>query len=71
MRVHRGDPYPLGATWNGRGVNLAVVSEVAEQVELCLFDGPGSAAESEPRGRPWRSCSARCWTASPSRSCSA
>src|SRR4051795_145133 len=46
MRVHRGSPYPLGATWDGRGVNVAVFSEVAEQVELCLFDAPESTAES-------------------------
>src|SRR4051794_28977827 len=45
MRTHRGSPYPLGATWDGRGVNLAVFSEVAEQVELCLFDDLGSSAE--------------------------
>jgi isoamylase len=47
MRVHRGSPYPLGATWNGRGVNVAVFSEVAEQVDLCLFDDPGGPVESE------------------------
>jgi glycogen operon protein len=37
-----GRPYPLGATWNGAGVNFALFSEHAEKVELCLFD---------PRGR--------------------
>ncbi|MBV8372756.1 MAG: glycogen debranching protein GlgX, partial [Candidatus Eremiobacteraeota bacterium] len=37
-----GRPYPLGATWNGAGVNFALFSENAEKVELCLFD---------PRGR--------------------
>jgi isoamylase len=47
MRVHRGSPYPLGATWTGRGVNVAVFSEVAEQIDLCLFDDPASQAESE------------------------
>jgi isoamylase len=47
MRVHRGSPYPLGATWTGRGVNVAVFSEVAEQIDLCLFDDPASRAESE------------------------
>jgi isoamylase len=40
--VWRGRPYPLGATWDGAGVNFALFSKHAEQVELCLFD---------PRGR--------------------
>jgi isoamylase len=34
-----GSPYPLGATWDGAGVNFALFSESAEGVELCLFDG--------------------------------
>ncbi|HMA92812.1 MAG TPA: glycogen debranching protein GlgX, partial [Polyangiaceae bacterium] len=38
-------PHPLGATWDGRGVNFAIYSENAERVELCLFD----AAETETR----------------------
>jgi glycogen operon protein len=38
MRVWRGQPYPLGATWNGMGVNFALFSEHATGVELCLFD---------------------------------
>jgi len=33
-----GRPYPLGATWDGEGVNFALFSEHAEGVELCLFD---------------------------------
>lgn len=33
-----GNPYPLGATWDGSGVNFALFSENAEKVELCLFD---------------------------------
>ena len=33
-----GRPYPLGATWDGEGVNFALFSEHAERVELCLFD---------------------------------
>src|SRR4051812_44785160 len=33
-----GRPYPLGATWDGSGVNFAIYSETAEAVELCLFD---------------------------------
>ncbi|HXG19510.1 MAG TPA: glycogen debranching protein GlgX [Methylomirabilota bacterium] len=40
MNVWLGQPYPLGATWDGRGVNFALFSEHATTVELCLFDGP-------------------------------
>jgi isoamylase len=36
-----GDAYPLGATWDGEGVNFALFSEAAERVELCLFDASG------------------------------
>src|SRR5438270_415011 len=38
MRVWPGRPYPLGATWDGSGVNFALFSENATKVELCLFD---------------------------------
>ncbi len=37
-----GQPYPLGATWDGAGVNFALFSERATAVELCLFDGPNT-----------------------------
>jgi glycogen operon protein len=36
-----GTPYPLGATYDGAGTNFAVFSEVADSVELCLFDEDG------------------------------
>jgi glycogen operon protein len=36
--VWPGKPFPLGAVWDGEGVNFAVFSEHAERVELCLFD---------------------------------
>jgi isoamylase len=39
--VWPGRPYPLGATWDGEGVNFALFSEHAEKVELCLFDPGG------------------------------
>jgi isoamylase len=39
--VWRGRPYPLGATWDGAGVNFALFSKHAERVELCLFDPKG------------------------------
>ncbi len=41
MRLTSGLPYPLGATWDGRGTNFAVFSATAEKVELCLFDRQG------------------------------
>ena len=40
MRKWLGRPYPLGATWDGAGVNFALFSEHATGVDLCLFDGP-------------------------------
>ncbi|GAA3716934.1 glycogen debranching protein GlgX [Terrabacter ginsenosidimutans] len=38
MEIWPGKPYPLGATYDGSGVNFAVFSEVAERIELCLLD---------------------------------
>jgi glycogen operon protein len=38
MRIWPGRPYPLGATWDGSGVNFALYSENATKVEICLFD---------------------------------
>jgi glycogen operon protein len=46
-RIWPGDPYPLGATWNGLGVNFAIHSEFATKVELCLFDSATATVESE------------------------
>ena len=46
MRIRPGTPYPLGATWDGSGVNFAIFSEHASKVELCLFDSPASSHES-------------------------
>jgi isoamylase len=37
-----GDPYPLGATFDGLGTNIAVVSDVAERIELCLLHDDGT-----------------------------
>ncbi|MDQ3698403.1 MAG: glycogen debranching protein GlgX [Gemmatimonadota bacterium] len=45
MRVWPGQPYPLGATWDGEGVNFALFSQHAVGVELCLFAGPHEATE--------------------------
>jgi isoamylase len=41
MQVLSGQPYPLGATYDGAGTNFALFSEVAERVELCLFEEDG------------------------------
>ncbi|PYV89963.1 MAG: glycogen debranching enzyme GlgX [Acidobacteria bacterium] len=46
MKVRPGNPYPLGATWDGAGVNFAIFSEHATKVELCLFDSPEAQHES-------------------------
>ena len=41
MRVWLGQPYPLGASYDGQGTNFSIFSEAAERVELCLFDEAG------------------------------
>src|ERR1044071_5576475 len=45
MQVWPGQPSPLGATWDGAGVNFALFSEHATAVELCLFDAEDPARE--------------------------
>ena len=40
-----GKPYPLGATWDGEGVNFAIFGENATGVELCLYDSGDSTRE--------------------------
>jgi glycogen operon protein len=47
VEIWPGTAYPLGATYDGSGTNFALFSEVAERVELCLFDADG--AESRVR----------------------
>ena len=39
--IREGKPFPLGATWDGLGVNFAIFSAYATKVELCLFDERG------------------------------
>src|SRR6478752_7393033 len=41
MNLWPGQPFPLGATYDGNGANFSLFSEIAEQVELCLFDDDG------------------------------
>jgi isoamylase len=47
MKIHPGSAYPLGATYDGAGTNFAVFSEVADKIELCLFDADGDEARIE------------------------
>ncbi|HSQ61009.1 MAG TPA: glycogen debranching protein GlgX [Acidobacteriota bacterium] len=54
-----GKPEPLGATWDGGGVNFALFSETADRVELCLFDSPDAAAESARLELPGRTGAVR------------
>ncbi|AXT85533.1 glycogen debranching enzyme GlgX [Aeromicrobium sp. A1-2] len=42
MQPWPGSPYPLGATYDGSGTNFALFSEIADKVELCLFDESGT-----------------------------
>jgi isoamylase len=41
VQVREGKPFPLGATWDGLGVNFALFSANASKVELCIFDNDG------------------------------
>jgi len=49
MQVWPGQPYPLGATYDGAGTNFAVFSESADRIELCLIDEDGSETAVELR----------------------
>ncbi|NJQ01045.1 glycogen debranching protein GlgX [Streptomyces zingiberis] len=49
MQVWPGQPYPLGATYDGAGTNFAVFSEAAERIELCLLHDDGSETAVELR----------------------
>ncbi|MGZ4618624.1 MAG: glycogen debranching protein GlgX [Frankiaceae bacterium] len=42
MEIWPGQPYPLGATYDGTGTNFSLFSEVADRVQLCLFDDTGT-----------------------------
>ncbi|HEY2488048.1 MAG TPA: glycogen debranching protein GlgX [Streptosporangiaceae bacterium] len=42
IEIWPGKPYPLGASYDGGGTNFSLFSEVADQVELCLFDDDGA-----------------------------
>jgi isoamylase len=55
-----GRSYPLGATWDGSGVNFALYSEAAERVELCFFE---TADDREPEIVELREVTAFVWHA--------
>ncbi|MDQ3756799.1 MAG: glycogen debranching protein GlgX [Actinomycetota bacterium] len=58
MEAWPGEPLPLGATYDGAGTNFSLFSEVADAVELCLFDDDGTEARVE-----LREVDAFCWHA--------
>ena len=64
-----GKPHPLGATYDGTGTNFALFSEVAEGVELCLFDDATGSRDarsaSTARGRRLTSGTATCPSVGP------
>ena len=35
--LYPGHPYPLGATWDGKGVNFALYADNATSIDLCLY----------------------------------
>ncbi len=51
-----GQPFPLGATWDGSATNFSLFSEVATRVELCLFDADGRETRVD-----LPECTAFCW----------
>ena len=51
-KITEGKPFPLGATWDGLGVNFALFSANATKVELCLFDGIAHARQEYFEGSP-------------------
>lgn len=45
FKIYPGKPYPLGAHWDGSGVNFALFADNATKVEICLFSSPDDEAE--------------------------
>ena len=61
MKIWPGKPYPLGATWDGAGVNFSLFSENATGVDLCLYDWPEG--QYEVARIPLREKTAQVWHA--------
>ncbi len=64
MHIWPGSPYPLGATFDGGGTNFAIFSEVADRIELCLFDDAGVESRvtlPERNGLIWHGYLPRVW----------
>ena len=59
IKIWKGCPYPLGATWLGDGVNFALFSEAATSVDLCLFDD--LEAPQEAVRIPMTECTQQVW----------
>jgi isoamylase len=59
MQIKEGKSHPLGANWDGLGVNFAIFSEHATKVELCLFDSVDSKTEQHRLELP--ECDAFVW----------
>ena len=55
ISLEAGRPWPLGAHWDGRGVNFALFSAHAEAVDLCILEGR------QMRVLPLRECSDQVW----------
>src|SRR5687767_13901634 len=61
MRLWPGQPFPLGATYDGTGTNFSLFSEVATGVDLCLFDDDGPNGEMTEECIPLTEVTALCW----------
>jgi isoamylase len=64
LHIWPGSPYPLGSTFDGGGTNFAIFSEVADRIELCLFDDAGTetrVALPERNGLIWHGYLPRIW----------
>jgi len=64
VHIWPGSPYPLGSTFDGGGTNFAIFSEVADRIELCLFDEDGKESRvdlPERNGLVWHGYLPRVW----------
>ncbi|MCX6464558.1 MAG: glycogen debranching protein GlgX [Pseudonocardiales bacterium] len=64
MHIWPGSPYPLGSSFDGGGTNFAIFSEVADRIELCLFDDDGTEVRvdlPERNGLVWHGYLPRVW----------